>query len=182
MRSPQTMCDIQFPSIGWNKLCETVVLFCPNFPSGTKLCEWEDSSFDGICIVLARKCESETNLYYYVYPGWENILTHLPLNRITTIPPWTESRPEYSRKGFVYTYEESVYKITNRNAASGIVIRAKIEIKDTFSCILYILLYLIMTIILCALFVMYVYIRCPFSLSSFPLFFSWYCLFDCPKC
>ena len=73
--------------------------------------------------------------------------------------------------GFVYTYGESVYKITNRNAASGIVIRAKIEINDTFSCILYILLYLIMTIILCALFVMYVYIRCPFSLSAFSLFF-----------
>ena len=64
-----------------------------------------------------------------------------------------------------------MYKITNRNAASGIVVRAKIEINDTFSCILYILSYLIMTIILCALFVMYMYIRCPFSLSSFSLFF-----------
>ena len=41
-------------------------------------------------------------------------------------------------------------KITNRNAASGIDIRAKIEINDTFSCIVDILLNLIVTILLFA--------------------------------
>ena len=73
---------------------------------------------------------------------------------------------------FVYTYGESVYKISNMYAASGIVIREKIEINDTFSCILYILLYIIITIILWAHFCYVCTYVVLFSLSSSSFLFS----------
>ena len=63
-----------------------------------------------------------------------------------------------------------MYKITNRTAASGIVIHAKIEIDDTFSCILYILWYLIMTIIICAPFCYVCMYRIYVALFHFPHF------------